>query len=173
MTGRNARLLKLPTAALACTALTAALATSGLWLAPAGSTASSRASSAASSVASSRASSVTDYARLTLVSANGNTLVERGKASGTLPGTVQVSLTLRNRTASSSFTIHTSAGTIGGHGQGKLKAGKHGYDSFGGWVVVSGGTGRFRGAHGKGGLYGAIYRVTDAMTVQVTGKLYY
>ena len=115
---------------------------------------------------------VTDYAHLRLTSANGNTLVKSGKASGTLPGTVQVSLTLRNRTAASSFTIRTSTGTISGHSRGTLKAGKHGWDSFGGWVVVSGGTGGFRGAHGKGGLYGAIYRVTDAMTVQVTGKLY-
>jgi len=39
--------------------------------------------------------------------------------------------------------------------------------------VVVRGTGRFRGAHGKGGLYGAIYRVTDAMTVQVIGELLY
>jgi hypothetical protein len=120
-----------------------------------------------------RVQTVTDYAHLRLVSANGNTLVESGKATGTLPGTVQVSLTLRNRKATSSFSIHTPAGTIAGHGEGILKAGRHGWDSFGGWVVVSGGTDRFRGAHGKGGLYGAIYRVTDAMTVQVTGKLYY
>jgi len=120
-----------------------------------------------------RTQPVTDHARLSLVAANGNTLVERGRASGTLPGTVEVSLTLGNRTASSSFTIHTKGGTISGRGKGKLKPGKGGYDSFGGSVVVVRGTGRFRGAHGKGGLYGAIYRVTDAMTVQVIGELLY
>lgn len=128
--------------------------------------------SAADGVAA-RALTVSDSAHLSLASANGNTLVERGKASGTLPGTVEVTLTLRDRTATSSFTIHTRGGTIGGHGSGRLKTGKGGYDSFGGSVVVTRGTGRFRGAHGTGGLYGSIYRVTDAMSVQVTGKLHY
>lgn len=65
-----------------------------------------------------RTQPVTDHARLSLVAANGNTLVERGRASGTLPGTVEVSLTLGNRTASSSFTIHTKGGTISGRGKG-------------------------------------------------------
>jgi hypothetical protein len=120
-----------------------------------------------------RAQSVTDTAHLQLVSADGNTLVEMGRASGTLPGTVEVSLTLGDRTATSSFTIRSSGGTISGHGAGTLTPGKHGYDSFGGSVAVVRGTGRFRGASGKGGLYGSIYRVTDAMSVQVTGKLRY
>lgn len=166
LTGRNTALTKLATARMLSVALTAAAGS----LAAAGSTLAAKTTHVARAAGG---RSVTDYAHLRLTSANGNTLVESGKASGTLPGTVQVRLTLRNRTASSSFTIHTSGGTISGHGQGKLKAGKGGWDSFGGWLVVSGGTGRFRGAHGKGGLYGAIYRVTDAMIVQVTGTLYY
>ncbi len=120
-----------------------------------------------------RAQTVTDSAQLTLVSADGNTLVERGRASGTLPGTVEVALTLGGRTATSSFTIRTPGGTISGRGKGSLKPGKGGYDSFGGTVVVVRGTGRFKGAHGTGWLYGSIYRVTDAMSVRVTGKLRY
>jgi hypothetical protein len=120
-----------------------------------------------------RVQSVTDSARLQLVSADGNTLVEKGRASGTLPGTVEVSLTLGDRTATSSFTIRSAGGTISGHGAGTLTPGKGGYDSFGGAVTVVRGTGRFRGASGKGGLYGSIYRATDAMSVQVTGKLRY
>jgi hypothetical protein len=117
--------------------------------------------------------SVSDSAKLRLVSADGNTLYERGKASGTLPGTVEVALTLGAHTASSSFTIRTQGGTITGRGSGKLKLGKGGYDSFGGAVSVQRGTGRFRHAAGKGGLYGSIYRVNDAMSVQVTGTLRY
>jgi len=120
-----------------------------------------------------RVQSVMDSAHLQLVSADGNTLVEKGRASGTLPGTVEVSLTLGDRTATSSFTIRSSGGTISGHGKGTLTPGKGGYDSFGGSVVVARGTGRFRGVSGKGGLYGSIYRATDAMSVQVTGKLRY
>ena len=120
-----------------------------------------------------RVQSVMDSAHLELVSADGNTLVERGRASGTLPGTVEVSLTLGDRTATSSFTIRSKGGTISGRGKGRLKPGKGGYDSFGGSVAVVRGTGRFRGVSGTGGLYGSIYRVTDAMSVQVTGKLRY
>jgi hypothetical protein len=117
------------------------------------------------------AQTVIDHAHLQLVSADGNTLVEQGSASGTLPGSVEVALTLGDRTATSSFTIHTKGGTISGRGKGTFTPGKAGYDSFGGSVVVVHGSGRFHGAHGEGSLYGTIYRVTDAMSVTVTGKL--
>jgi hypothetical protein len=82
-------------------------------------------------------------------------------------------MTLGDRTASSTFTIHTSGGTIAGHGTGKLHPGKGGYDSFGGTCAVTHGSGRFRGASGACGLYGSIYRVDDSLRVQVTGKLRY
>ena len=42
-----------------------------------------------------------------------------------------------------------------------------------GSLKVTGGTGRYKHAHGSGGLYGAINRKTDALTVQTTGKLSY
>jgi hypothetical protein len=120
-----------------------------------------------------RVQSITDNAGLHLVSADGNTLFERGRASGNLPGTVEVTLTLGDHTATSTFTIHTTGGTIGGRGSGKLTPGRAGYDSFGGTCAVTHGTGRFRGASGKCGLYGSIYRVDDSLRVQVTGKLRY
>jgi len=120
-----------------------------------------------------RVQSVTDNAGLHLTSADGNTLYEQGRASGNLPGTVEVALTLGDRTATSTFTIHTTGGTIGGHGTGKLHPGSGGYDSFGGTCAVTHGTGRFRGASGVCGLYGSIYRVDDSLRIQVTGKLRY
>lgn len=120
-----------------------------------------------------RSLQVKDSAKLHLVSADGNTLVEEGRASGTLPGTVRVSLTLRAHTATSTFSLRASGGAISGNGQGSLKVGKGGYDSFGGRLSVRHGSGRFRHASGSGGLYGAIYRVTDAMNVQVAGTLRY
>ena len=120
-----------------------------------------------------RVQSITDSASLHLTSADGNTLYEQGRASGNLPGTVEVAMTLGDRTASSTFTIHTPGGTISGHGTGKLHPGNGGYESFGGTCAVTHGTGRFRGASGVCGLYGSIYRVEDPMRLQVTGKLRY
>lgn len=120
-----------------------------------------------------RVESITDRASLHLLSADGDTLTETGAASGNLPGTLHVTLTLRTSSASSSFTIHAPGGTISGRGTGKLKLGKGGYDSFGGEVSVTGGTGRYRGASGTAGLYGSIYRVTDALKLQVKGTLHF
>lgn len=116
---------------------------------------------------------VHDSAKLKLLSADGNTLVEQGRAKGNLPGTVRVTLTLRAHTATSTFTLRVAGGSIAGSGKGSLKAGKRGYDSFGGKLTVRHGSGRYRGAHGSGGLYGSVYRVTDAMSVKVSGTLRY
>jgi hypothetical protein len=174
MAAQRARPAKIALAAaatavgLATLAATAALAL--LVLATSAALALLAASAAPSAAATLR---VTDSARMSLVSADGNTLFERGRATGTLPGTVEVSLTLTGHAATSRFTIRTRGGTISGRGSGTLKPGKGGWDSFGGSVSVVRGTGRFRGASGRGGLYGAIYRITDAMSVQVAGTLRY
>lgn len=116
---------------------------------------------------------VSDHAHLHLSSADGNTLIEKGRAYGNLPGTVKVTLTLRSSSATSSFTLYVKGGSITGHGQGHLKTGAHGYDSFGGRLIVGHGGGRYRGVHGSGGIYGSVYRVTDAMSVKVKGTLHY
>ncbi|MHB1538538.1 MAG: hypothetical protein ACYCST_20505 [Acidimicrobiales bacterium] len=127
----------------------------------------------APAAAAGRSGEITDTASLHLLSADGNTLIESGRASGDLPGTVRVSLTLRSADATSKFTIQTSGGSLSGVAHGKLKTGRAGWDSFGGALSVQSGTGRFRGARGNGGLYGSIYRVTDAVKVKVSGKLRY
>lgn len=122
-----------------------------------------------------KAEQVNDTAHLKLVSSNGNTMVEAGPASGTLPGSVRITLTIHNVTASSSFTVSAKGGTISGRGQGKIKIGKGGYYSFGGSLHVEHGTGRYAKASGSGGLYGTIDRAEpdEKMTVQVTGTLHF
>jgi hypothetical protein len=115
---------------------------------------------------------VSDSAHLHLTAGGGgNALNEVGKATGTLGGTVKVSLTIHQYTATSRFTIQTSRGSISGTGTGTLKTGKGGYASFGGAITVTGGTGAYEHASGKGGLYGTINRRDDAMTVSVSGNL--
>lgn len=115
---------------------------------------------------------VRDAAHLHLTSGGANNVLnEIGKAKGTLPGTVRVSLDIHTYTAGSSFTITTRDGSISGKGTAKIKTGKGEYASFGGGVSVTRGTGRFAHASGSGGLYGTINRRDDAMTVTVTGTL--
>ncbi|MHB1539114.1 MAG: hypothetical protein ACYCUM_12915 [Solirubrobacteraceae bacterium] len=124
----------------------------------------------ASPALASRTLHVTDSAHLHPIG-GGAALNETGKATGTLPGTVRVTLTIHQYTANSHFTIEAKGGSISGSGTGKLKTGKGGYASFGGALTVTGGTGTYRKARGKGGLYGTINRRTDAMTVTVRGQL--
>lgn len=155
-------------ACVAAAALTGACASVTLAAAPAAAH-----SHAAGSRIGGHVVKVKDSAQLHLVHADGNTLVEQGHATGTLPGSVRVTLTLRSHKATSTFTLNARGGTISGSGVGSLKAGKSGWDSFGGSLDVRHGSGRFQHVHGNGGLYGAVYRVDDSMHAQVYGTLRY
>jgi hypothetical protein len=116
--------------------------------------------------------SVRDESHMHLVSESGSLLVEEGPATGTLPGRVKVRFNV-GPTVSASFTIYSrSGGSITGHGTGTLHS-TGTYATFGGSLSVTSGTGRFRHAHGTGGLYGAIDRHTYALTVQTIGTLSY
>lgn len=116
---------------------------------------------------------VKDAAHLHLISGGGTALTEQGKASGTIPGTVRVWLTLHAYTATASFTIYSKAGNISGHATGKLKFSKNGYDSFAGAATINHGTGRYARASGSGTFYGSVYRGNYNMSVQVYGQLRY
>jgi hypothetical protein len=123
------------------------------------------------SVFAARALRATDTARLHYVSAAGSLLYEEGTATGTLPGKMRVHLNVGS-TFTGSFTIYTPAGQIKGRGQ----ATPHGvgtYESFSGTLTVTGGSGRYRHAKGRAGLYGTFDRNNYALLVQTTGTLTY
>jgi hypothetical protein len=119
-----------------------------------------------------RTLSGTGTAHLHLVNAEGSRLFEEGPVSrGELKGTMQAELNV-GAVFTGSFTFHTHAGSIKGHGT----ATPHGsgrYLSFGGSLVVTGGSGRYAHVKGHGGLYGVFDRQTDAVVVQTTGTLTY
>jgi hypothetical protein len=113
----------------------------------------------------------TDAANLHYVSASGSLLLDEGKASGTLPGSMRVHLNL-GTTFTSTFTIFASGGSISGRGSAK----PHGfgkYESFAGTLIVTGGTGRYARAHGRGRFYGTFNRSNYALVVKTTGSLTY
>jgi len=113
----------------------------------------------------------TDTAKLHYVSAAGSELLEQGKATGTLPGSMRALVEI-GATIGGSFTFYLQDGTLKGHGV----ATPHGagvYESFAGTVTITGGTGRFVHAHGHTGLYGTFDRNTYALTIQTTGTFSY
>jgi hypothetical protein len=118
-----------------------------------------------------RTLSVADTAHLRYRGSSGSALIEEGPASGGLPGTVKVRFNV-GASVSAAFTISTAHGAVIGRGTGALHSSGM-YASFGGSMVVTSGTGRYRHAHGHGGFYGVINRRTYALTVQTTGRLSY
>jgi hypothetical protein len=117
-----------------------------------------------------RGQTVNDTARLHLVGGSGNALIEEGHANGTLPGRTRVQLTVAT-IVTARFTIYVHGGSITGHGSARLHPGLHEYDSFGGSLVVTHGTGRYAHASGSGQLYGTINRSNHDAVVQVIGQL--
>ena len=126
----------------------------------------------AATTGGSRTMQATDTAHLHYVPpAHGPLLLEEGTASGTIPGTMRVHVTLGS-TFRATFTIYTRAGSISGRGM----AVPHGlgiYESFAGTLVITSGTGRYAHAHGHAGLYGTFDRRTYGLVVQTTGSLSY
>ncbi len=101
----------------------------------------------------------------------GSWLYEEGSAAGTLPGNMRANCNI-TATFRAVFTIYVHGGSING----RALAAVHGsglYQSFGGSLTATGGTGRYVHAHGTGGFYGILNRNTYNMTIQTTGTLSY
>ena len=112
-----------------------------------------------------------DEAHLHYVRSSGATLFEEGHASGSLPGTIRAWLTVGS-SFSGTVILYTRDGELKGHGS----ATPHGsgrYQTFGGTLVITGGTGRYAHAHGRGGLYGEFDRRTYRLTIQTRGRFNY
>lgn len=112
-----------------------------------------------------------EQAKLHLVSSRGEELYETGAATGTLPGSMRVHMRL-GPTFDGTFTIRARGGTITGHGKAKPHAGVV-YESFAGTLVVTGGSGRYRHAHGTASLYGTFDRDNYALAIHTSGTLRY
>jgi hypothetical protein len=112
-----------------------------------------------------------DSAHLHLLHQDESLLLEEGKATGVLPGRMRAQLTVAQQ-YSGTCTIYTNGGSVTGHGV----ATPHGtgrFQSFKGTLTITGGTGRFRGAHGRTGLYGTFDRRTFSLVIQTTGNFSY
>jgi hypothetical protein len=125
-----------------------------------------------SALPATRTLNAADTAHLRYVRGSGSLLLEEGAATGSLPGKMLVRCEV-GPTVSASFTIFVrGGGTIDGRGTAKTHGASR-YESFGGSLTVTSGTGRYAHAHGHAGLYGVFDRRTYALTVQTTGRLLY
>jgi hypothetical protein len=143
-------------------ALTAAIAAGALSIAATASATARDATAHAASVLQGTAT-----ARLHLVYPEGSELLEEGPVTGALNGFARARLHT-GAVFTATFTIHTRAGSITGHGEAKPNgAGR--YQSFKGTFLASGGSGRYAHVKGRAELYGVFDRRSDAVTIQTTG----
>jgi hypothetical protein len=121
--------------------------------------------------ANARTISGADSAHLHLLHQDESLLFEEGKATGVLPGRMSAQLTVAQQ-YSGTCTIYTNDGSITGHGV-AMPHGTGRFQSFKGTLTITGGTGRFRGAHGRTRLYGTFDRRTFSLVIQTTGNFSY
>lgn len=138
-----------------------------LWSGFAGTT-----SSRAGAAHAARTLSLNETGRLHLTSHHGFTLNEQGTASGTVPGTIYIHLTI---TSTNRVTAEVNIYPSGSSITGSATASYHpsgGVASFSGTMSILRGTGRYRGAHGSGlSFTGTVQRLNDAVTVHVSGRM--
>jgi hypothetical protein len=138
-------------------------------LAQAGSVPAFTASASTAAVAS-----VRDEGQLHLMNRSGPVLHEEGAISGTMSGTVRVRFLYNGSpVVTAQFTIYTTEGSIRAHGLGRLSDPNSSTPSFAGPLAITGGTGRYTGAQGRGKLYGVYYADSDKLVLQPVGELHY
>lgn len=113
-----------------------------------------------------------DNTALHLVHANGSTLYEEGRASGSLPGAVHAWFDIAGHFAGR-FIFYTHSGAIRGHGLAKSHQGRYPYVSFSGTANITSGTHRYRRIRGSLGFYGVLNRESSAVQMQIRGTLTY
>jgi hypothetical protein len=118
----------------------------------------------------SRQSYFWENASLRLVRENGNSLSERGYASGTYKAPVACTIHISpGKDIKASYTIYPGGGSVSGEAIAQyVIKGKMGY--FGGYMTIKKATGRFRGTSGqKIGFSGTIDKLSFRVTIKVHG----
>jgi hypothetical protein len=115
----------------------------------------------------------TAYLRTADPNSTSSTIVEEGKTTGTLPGTVRARLAVGVSTVNVGFTIYLHGGSISGQAKAKLNPGSGEYASFKGALEVAHGSGKYAHAKGIGNVYGSLNHYSYEAKVQVIGQLRY
>lgn len=101
----------------------------------------------------------------------GSAIVEEGAATGTFDASVQTEITIKVSEVTGSVVVHLKGGSISGYATATPHfSGK--YVSFKGTLKINHGTGRYRGASGTAGFYGALNHANYTLSVQLIGHLH-
>lgn len=117
---------------------------------------------------------VKEEGSLHFVKSSGSTLIDEGRATGTIPGNVRIYFVYTgNPNVSARITIYGQHGTIQVRASGHLSSPTNPNPSFSGTLTVTGGSGRYSHASGSGRLYGVFHRRSYGMIVQTQGSFRY
>jgi hypothetical protein len=119
---------------------------------------------------SSRTISLQENGNLRLTSKHEFTLNEHGQASGTIPGSIYVHLTITSTSrVSAEVNIYPSHGSVTGEATASYHRGSQ-TATFQGTIAIVRGSGSYAHAHGSGlSFSGTIRRSDDAITVHLGG----
>lgn len=114
-----------------------------------------------------------EYGSLRLTRETGETLYERGQASGTFNGAVVSRLQLHPKYVDATFTIYPKGGSVTGEAHAAFVIrGSTGY--YGGILKITKATGIYRHAKaGRVGVSGTINRYSFALIVKANGWISY
>lgn len=115
-----------------------------------------------------------DEGQLRLTKRGSSLLLQEGPVSGTLPGDVHTHVLYNGGPiVTIRFTISTASGSIRGHGLGRLSNPRSSSPSFVGPLAITGGSGSYAHASGRGKLYGVLYASNDELIFQPVGQVRY
>jgi len=121
---------------------------------------------------SSRTISLQENGSLRLTSKHEFTLNEHGRASGTIPGSIYVHLTITSTSrVSAEVNIYPPHGSVTGEATASYHRGSQ-TATFQGTIAIVRGSGTYAHAHGSGiSFSGTIRRSDDAITVHLGGRV--
>lgn len=122
--------------------------------------------------ATARTVPATENASLRLVKKNGTLFTHRGTVTGTVSGPARSTIRLKGLSLNGTVTVVSKQGELRIRINGKARSGGM-KPVFEGSATMSGGTGRYRRATGKGRFTGVVNRSNWAATIRAVGSLDY
>ncbi len=111
-----------------------------------------------------------EHVTLTLVKKTGTDFRHKGRSTGTVAGSVSSRIKLTSLSIVGTVTVRAKDGTLQLQVRGTARSGGL-RSKFDGTATMTGGTGRYAGAHGKGTFTGIVNRRTWAATLDARGSL--